>query len=248
MTSDSTARLKRHRDNLYLTNSFHPRKDQIYAWTYSVHDGIPVIRETIYPDIPTPRFRRYVSKSYKKFKIPINNELRCFISGMKLVVAPSQLLQDKVSNIRYTTWFASAEHLMATKIYPDGVNDHANIVPCGKYLNEKLGHESVSFKLMLRRELKKLDYDREDVLNNSDQMTTIINEMIRLSDSIREIVGGEYWHYWAYEGTDKHQIALDYHERLKKLDFELIMDKPKNMSMAEYTDQVENDLPMEKLM
>lgn len=169
-------------------------------------------------------------KMTKKFGRDPNLEQRCWMSGVQLYVVPYSVLEtlDKKP-----TWRATRDHLVCVRNGGDGHGD-SNLVVVGEWINDKVGHNPLPLKLLVRSELAKLKYDRDSPTYAA--VGPIIESIIEIEGRFR--IGDRYpWQPWTFEpGTREHAsaTAFDAEMRAAEDEFLALDDDGRRQWLAEF--------------
>lgn len=213
----------------------HPLRYHIYYWANQLDpQGVPQVQATTWDSVPKSvgLFKKFGGAGTKQNG---ENFQLCGISGVQCYNMSDAL----ITNASEKTWVQSREHLLSvihhkdaftvdtlsfdgapqeTYHFPDTV-----IINAGLRLNKMLGHIPASLKLLLRRQLKHIQYDRTDYMNRTGNYDVIRAHKIYLENTFR--MHGKYpWQPSTYEDVHQRAAAEEFTRRITQMDREFFRD------------------------
>jgi hypothetical protein len=193
-------------------------------WMLDQHD-YPVVTSMDGAHPVITKFKRnefYKNKIHSKFirllRHPQYAQWRCFITGGQCYLA-----QNYRRSGCQLQWSLSQEHLSASKLMEreitNDTNTVRNIVPVAAFINQTFGHMPLAIKILIRRHLETMAYDRDDY---STENCFKIRKMIY--DFKDELKIGNYfpWQPWAYSGGPEKEMAREFYNRAVLIDAEFL--------------------------
>jgi hypothetical protein len=155
-------------------------------------------------------------KNTKKFGKDATLEQRCWVSGVQLYFVPYSVLETLNKK---PTWRATRDHLVCVRNGGRGHGD-SNIVMVGEWVNDKIGHNPLPLKLLLRAELAKSPYERE--LPTYAAVGPVIERVMEVENQFR-LGNGYPWQPWTFApGTQDHATATAFHAEMRAAEDEFL--------------------------
>lgn len=178
----------------------------------------PVLERMHYDEIAARNARgEWIShRMTKKFGLNPKLEDRCWYSGVQIYLIPFDLLRALG---RKAPWKATREHLVCERNGGAGTGE-SNLVVAGRHLNDKLGHNPLPVKVLVRQHLLVAELDRD-----APTWATALDAMrvkISVEDGLR--LGDKYpWQNWCYEpGTRERRMADDFAAQMAAAEAEFL--------------------------
>ncbi len=211
----------------------HPLREHIYYWANSLTDGLPNVQATTWDAVPgNLPFKKYGGAGVSANGVAFQT---CGITGVQCYL----MSLDLVDQAQEYSWVQSREHLLSVLHHKEAFSadttgfdgsptstyrfPDVTIINAGFRINKLLGHIPASLKLLLRRQLKHIEYDRTDYMNATDNYGTIRKHKILLENSFR--LHGKYpWQPSTYEDVKHRAAAEEFTTRITNLDREFFKD------------------------
>jgi len=193
--------------------TLYPYPDYHVLWAVEATDnGEPILNRTLSADVPK-RIRN--SKNVPEIR---NNQYSygCFFTGVECFIGRRDLFWSRDKN----PWQATKEHLLSRLHHAKEFKDdwsRTNFVFAGYRINYELGHAPASVKLLLRRELKTVEYDRTDTLNHHGTFDVVFREMLDVKRGFT-MHGKLPWHPQSYSMVHQRRAAQDFLDRINQMD------------------------------
>lgn len=183
------------RGNITYTPWFND--DNLYPVCDRIIDDIPEIKYYIRRNFPSfarcSKFNTwFLNRNFTKWRCFIT-DVQCFLS-INYNGFPSNVLP----------WVLTVEHLVPLKYREFNSNPlithgFKNQDVCGKAINKQIGHIPLALKLLHKKTLKNIDYEREHPTYNT---YLEITDYIIKTELQFKYLGRYPWHPWLYEGNE----------------------------------------------
>lgn len=177
----------------------------------------PVLEWMLYDDIAERSTKRdlWVSRIVRRFGREADLEQRCWLSGVQLYFVPYSVVDDA----RKTVWGVSREHLVCERNGGKGHGD-SNIAFAGTQLNARIGHNPLPLKLLVRQELAKHSYNRDDPTYEVYRQIRV--RIIEIENQYK--LGDHYpWQPWTFTpGSNEYRIATAFAREMLDLEAEFL--------------------------
>lgn len=192
-----------------------PYSDYYVLWSENLDVyGDPILHVSLSDDTP-----KVIKSSKLCREIPKNqNSYTCFFTGVECFIGPETVFNGWLK----FPWKASKEHLLSRLHHAEHyANDwsRTNFVFSGYRINYELGHIPASVKILFRRFLQNISYDRTDTMNHNGTFDRVFVHMLDFEKSFT--LHGKYpWHPSSYSLVSHRRAAQEFLDKINNMDRE----------------------------